>query len=230
MRTIGLLGGMSWESSAEYYRFVNEAVRDRLGGFHSARCLMHSVDFAEIEELQASGDWDAAGEMLAAARAHSRPAAPRCWSSAPTPCTGCAARSRRRSRSRSSTSPTPRPPAVKAAGIETIGLLGTRYTMEGEFYVSRLEQHHGLGCWSPTSPTAASSTTSSTRSSSSGGQRESRERYRRVIARLVDRGAQGVILGCTEIGLLVGPGDSPVPVFDTTRLHAEAAVERAIES
>ena len=229
MRTIGLLGGMSWESSAEYYRFVNESVRRRMGGFHSAQCLMHSVDFADIEAMQASGDWEAAGETLADC-ARSLEAggaellilctntmhrlAPEIEAAISIPFIHIA---------------DPTGEAIRAAGIETIGLLGTRYTMEGEFYADRLRERHGLRVLVPEEPDRTMIHDVIYEELVLGDVRgDSRGRYRGAIETLVAAGAGGVILGCTEIGLLVGPGDSPVPTFDTTRLHAEAAVELAL--
>ena len=231
MRTIGLLGGMSWESSAEYYRFVNEAVRDRLGGFHSAECVMHSVDFAEIEAMQVRGDWEAAGEKLAGC-ARSLEAggaellilctntmhrlAPEIEAAISIPFVHIA---------------DPTGEAIKAAGIATVGLLGTRYTMEGAFYVDRLRTEHDLQVVIPDEPDRTMVHDVIYEELVLGEAREeSRKRYRAAIEGLVAAGAQGVILGCTEIGLLVGPDDSPVPLFDTTRLHAQAAVELALAS
>jgi aspartate racemase len=228
MLTIGMIGGMSWESSAEYYRLVNELVRERLGGFHSARCLLYSVDFAEIEAMQTEGRWDDAGERLAAAAVtleaggadllllctntmHKVADAVEQAVSIPFLHLADATAA-----------------AVLAAGIDTVGLLGTAFTMEQDFYRDRLESR-GLTVLVP-----------------EADEREvvhrviydelvlgvvsdgSRAAYRDVMARLVSRGARGIVLGCTEIELLVGADDTTVPVFPTTRLHVEAAVERAL--
>ncbi len=231
MRTIGLLGGMSWESSAEYYRLVNEAVRERLGGFHSAKCLMLSVDFAEIEAMQASGDWEAAGERLAEC-ARSLEAG---GAELLILCTNTMHRLAGEIDAAVSIPfvhiADPTGAAIEAAGIGTIGLLGTRYTMEGEFYADRLRERHGLGVLVPEEPDRTMIHDVIYEELVLGDVRDdSRERYRRAIETLVDAGAGGIILGCTEIGLLVGEPDSSVPLFDTTRLHAEAAVELAIEA
>ena len=231
MRTIGLLGGMSWESSAEYYRLVNEAVRERLGGFHSAKCLMLSVDFAEIEAMQASGDWEAAGERLAEC-ARSLEAG---GAELLILCTNTMHRLAGEIDAAVSIPfvhiADPTGAAIEAAGIGTIGLLGTRYTMEGEFYADRLRERHGLGVLVPEEPDRTMIHDVIYEELVLGDVRDdSRERYRRTIETLVDAGAGGIILGCTEIGLLVGEPDSSVPLFDTTRLHAEAAVELAIEA
>jgi aspartate racemase len=226
---IGLLGGMSWESSVEYYRLINEGVRDRLGGVASARTLMWSFDFARIEALQHAGDWDAlAGEMAEAARTLQRGGADflvlctntmhRCAgaieAAVDIPLLHIA---------------DPTAAAIQAAGLTKIGLLGTAFTMEQAFYRGRLEETFGLEVLTPDAHDRAAVHDIIYRELVAGQVLDaSREIYRAVIQRLVDRGAQGIILGCTEIMLLIGAADSPVPVFDTTTLHAEAAVERAL--
>lgn len=223
-----MLGGMSWESTAEYYRLANEMVRDRLGGLSSARVLLHSVDFADIERLQAAGDWDTAGEELAAAAAgleaggaellvlctntmHKVAGAIEAATSIPFLHIGdVTAR------------------AVKAAGLERVGLLATAYTMEQDFLRDRLTRH-GLTVLVPHAQDRAEVHRVIYEELVVGVIRESsRAAYREVIQRLVTAGAEGIILGCTEIELLIGPGDSPVPVFPTTRLHVTAAVDAAL--
>ena len=222
---------MSWESTLEYYRFVNEAVRDRLGGLHSADCLLRSVDFAGIEELQRTARWDEAGEVLAnearalvAAGAElivlctntMHKVADTITAAIDVPFVHIADTTAA---------------AVRAAGASTVGLLATAYTMEQDFYVGRLRDAHGLEVVVP-----------------GGADRrivheaiyselcvgvindKSRSEYRRIMRDLADRGAEAILLGCTEIDLLVGPDDAPVPLFDTTRLHAARAVEMALEA
>jgi aspartate racemase len=229
MKRIGLLGGMSWESSAEYYRFVNEAVRDRLGALQSAACLLRSVDFAEIEELQRTGRWAQAGARLAAEAAALVAAgaelivlctntmhkvAGEIEAAAGVPFVHIADTTAE---------------AVRAAGLDTVGLLATAYTMEQDFYVGRLRERHGLSVLVPDEADRRVVHTVIYDELCVGVVRDdSREQYRRIMASLADRGAQGILLGCTEIDLLVGQADSPVPVFDTTRLHAERAVELAL--
>lgn len=229
MQTIGLIGGMSWESSAGYYRIINEAVKDRLGGLHSAQILLYSVDFAAIEELQHAGEWEQAGAILAdAAQRLERggadflilctntmhKVAAAITDAVAIPFIHIA---------------DPTATQIKAAGYSTVGLLGTRFTMEQEFYRGRLEGTHGLHVIMPEEEDRAIvhrviydelclGTIDDT----------SRAEYRRIMARLVERGAESIILGCTEIMLLVGAGDAHVPLFDTTRLHAEAAVDLAL--
>jgi aspartate racemase len=226
--TIGLIGGMSWESSAQYYRIANELVRDRLGGLHSARCVLYSVDFAEIEALQASGDWDTAGGLLASA-ARSLEAAGAdllllCTNTMHKVADQVQAAVRIPLLHLADTTAA----AVRAAGLATVGLLGTAFTMEQDFYRGRLAAH-GLTVLVPDAPDRALVHEVIYGELCRGVVREeSRAAYRAVIERLVARGAEGVILGCTEIELLIGVADSPVPIFPTTRLHIEAAVDRAL--
>jgi amino-acid racemase len=225
MKVIGLLGGMSWESSAEYYRHVNERVRERLGGFHSAHCVLYSVDFAEIEELQASGRWDAAGKRLDEAAG----ALKRAGADFLVLCTN----TMHKVADRITGLPLlhlgdATAGAVLAAGVRKVGLLGTAFTMGQDFYVDRLASH-GLDVLVPPEEDRAEVHRVIYEELVLGVVREeSRAAYRAVIRRLVERGAEGVILGCTEIELLVGAGDSPVPVFPTTRLHAELAADHAL--
>jgi len=228
VRTVGLLGGMSWESSAEYYRLLNELVRDRLGGLHSARCVLLSVDFAEIEELQVSGEWDRAGELLASAAVSLQ----RAGAELVLLCTNTMHRVAEQVEAALEVPfvhlADATAAAVRREGLTTVGLLGTAFTMEQDFYRGRLESH-GLQVLVPDAEDRAEVHRIIYEELCLGVLDDgSRETYRQAIARLVARGAQGVILGCTEIELLVGPQDSSVPVFPTTRLHVEAAVELAV--
>jgi aspartate racemase len=229
MKRIGLLGGMSWESSAEYYRFVNEAVRNRLGGLHSADCLLRSVDFAGVEELQRTGRWEEAGKLLAAeARALVVGGAELlvlCTNTMHRVADQIAAAVEIPFVHIADTTAD----AVRTAGLSTVGLLATAYTMEQDFYVGRLERTHGLAVVVP-GPEDRRLVHEVIYQELCLGivKEESREAYRRVIGDLVDQGAEGILLGCTEIDLLIGPLDAPVPVFDTTRLHAERAVDLAL--
>lgn len=228
-KVIGLLGGMSWESSAEYYRIINEQVRDRLGGLHSARCLMWSFDFAEIEALQHAGRWaDATAEMIAAARRLERGGA-----DFVVICTNTMHRMAAEVQAAIGIPllhiADPTAERIRAAGLRRVGLLGTAFTMEQDFYKGRLVERHGLEVLVP-EPADRALVHRVIYEELVQGRAEpaSRDAYRAVIARLVERGAEAVILGCTEIMLLVRPEDSAVPLFDTTALHAEAAVARAI--
>ncbi|MEU5718094.1 aspartate/glutamate racemase family protein [Streptomyces sp. NPDC020403] len=228
MKTIGLIGGMSWESTAEYYRFLNEFTRDRLGGLHSARCVLYSVDFAEIEQLQVQGRWADAGEILAAAALSLEAAG----ADLMLICTNTmhkvadvveAAVSIPLLHLADATAD-----AVRASGLRRVGLLGTAFTMEQDFYRGRLEAG-GLDVSIPDTEGRALVHQVIYEELCLGIVRdESRTAYQEVIKDLVAAGAEGIILGCTEIELLIGPGDSPVPVFPTSRLHAEAAVEAAL--
>jgi len=229
LKTIGLIGGMSWESTVPYYRLINEAIKERLGGLHSAKVILYSVDFHEIERLQHSGDWDAAGALLAdAARSLAaagadflvlctntmHKVAPAIESSVRIPLFHIADATAEE---------------IKRAGFSTVGLLGTRFTMEQAFYKDRLRERHGLGVLVPQQDD---------RDIIHGViydelclgtiKPESRNEYRRIIAGLVADGAQAIILGCTEISLLVMQQDSAVPLFDTTGIHARKAAEFAL--
>jgi aspartate racemase len=227
-RVIGLLGGMSWESSAEYYRLVNELVRERLGGLHSARCILTSVDFADIETLQTRGQWEDAGRILAdAARGLESAGAELILI-----CTNTMHRVAGEVRDAVSipllhiidvTAD-----AVTAAGLHTVGVLGTAFTMETPLYRDHLAGR-GVTGLVPTVDDRAEVHRIIYDELCLGIVRdESRQIYRGVIGRLVTAGAQGIILGCTEIELLISAADSPVPVFPTTRLHAEAAVNASL--
>ncbi|KQQ89434.1 aspartate/glutamate racemase family protein [Aureimonas sp. Leaf324] len=229
MRMIGLIGGMSWESSAEYYRILNQGVRDRVGPTASARCLLWSFDFSEIERLQHAGDWPGLGQRMveAAQRLEAAGAdlllictntmhrlAPAVEAAVGIPLLQIA-------------DPTGR--SIRAAGLSRVGLLGTAFTMEHEFYKGRLADRHGLDVLVPDDGDRAAVHRIIYEELVAGRVLPpSREVYRAVIGDLVARGAEAIILGCTEIMLLIGPDDSPVPVFDTTTLHAEAAVAAAL--
>lgn len=230
MLRIGLIGGMSWESTAEYYRLANQLVAQRLGGLHSARLLVASVDFAGVEELQRNGEWERAGELLAA-EARSLQAGGvdmvlLCTNTMHLVADAVAA-----------AVDVPlvhigdvTADAVRAAGIGRIGFLGTAFSMEQPFLLDRL-RGHGLEVTVPPADDRALVHRVIYDELCRGIVRDaSRAAYRAVIERLVAGGAEGVVLGCTEIELLVGPDDSPVPTFPTTRLHVAAAVDLALRS
>jgi aspartate racemase len=230
MRVIGLLGGMSWESTAEYYRLINEGVRRRLGRQHSAEILMYSVDFEEIERLQDAGQWDRAGDLLAdgALRLERGGAeflmlctntmhkvAPAIEAAIGIPLIHIADATAA---------------AIKDSGVDTVGLLGTRFTMEEDFYRGRLSEQHGLEVLVPGADARAQVNRVIYDELCQGRVLgESRRTYVEIIEELAKRGAEAVILGCTEIGLLIKPEDSPLKVFDTTRIHAGRAVGLALE-
>ena len=227
-RVIGMLGGMSWESTAEYYRLANELVRERLGGLHSARLLVSSLDFADVEVLQRDGRWVEAGDLLAAAardlQAGGAQVLVLCTNTMHTVADQVQAAIDIPLLHLADVAGA----AVVRSGIRTVGLLGTAFTMEQDFYRERLAGH-GLTVLVPPADDRAQVHRIIYDELCLGVVREaSRQVYSDVIGGLASAGAQGVVLGCTEIELLVGPADSPVPVFATTRLHVEAAVDFAL--
>jgi len=229
MKVIGLLGGMSWESTVPYYCTINQAIARRLGGLHSARIVLYSVDFHEIEQLQHAGEWDEAGRVLAAAAQAVAAAGadflvictntmhkvlPAIETAIPIPILHIADATAM---------------AIGQARVRTVGLLGTRFTMEQDFYVGRLRDRHGLTVLVPDADERETVHRIIYDELCLGRVLDaSRDIYRRTLEGLVARGAQGIVLGCTEISMLLRPGDSPVPVFDTTELHALQAVEWAL--
>ena len=231
MRTIGLIGGMSWESSAQYYRIINQEVRARLGGVHSARSLMVSVDFGEIERLQHNGDWAALTiQMIESAQRLERGGADfflLCTNTMHRMAEDVAA---------AVSIPLlhivdPTAEMIKTAGYRRVGLLGTAFTMEQDFYKGRLMRRFGLDVLVPNQADRSLVHNVIYRELVVGQVvPASRAAYREIIGRLVERGAQGIILGCTEIMLLVEADDSAVTLFDTTTLHAHAAVTRALSN
>lgn len=230
MKTIGLIGGMSWESSAEYYRLLNELVRERLGGLHSARCVLYSVDFAEIEKLQVAGEWEQAGEVLAGAARGVEAAG----AELVLICTNTMHKVAGQVQAALSVPLLHLADATADAalrgGLRRVGLLGTAFTMEQDFYRERLASH-GLDVLVPDAEGRALVHRVIYEELCLGVVHEaSRVGYQNVIEDLVREGAEGVILGCTEIELLIGQEHSPVPLFPTTRLHAEAAVAAALEA
>jgi len=231
MKTLGLIGGMSWESTVPYYRAINETVKARLGGLHSARLVLYSVDFHDVEILQRAGDWARAGQLLAdAARAVEaagaqalvlctntmHKVAPAIEAAVDIPLLHIA---------------DPTGLAVRAAGLRTVGLLGTRFTMEESFYRDRLTHDHGLHVLTPPEEDREVVHRVIYEELCLGVVRDvSRAGYQQVIARLVAQGVEAIILGCTEISLLVGPRDAEVPLFDTTDLHARQAAHWALDT
>jgi len=229
MKILGLIGGMSWESSVPYYQLINQTVRQRLGGLHSVKIILYSVDFAEVEAMQMNGEWDAAGALLAgvaqklaAAGADAlvlctntmHKVAPAIEAAVNIPLLHIA---------------DPTALAIKQAGFTTVGLLGTRFTMEQDFYRSRLESKHGLRVLTP-SPTERDLVHHIIYQELCLGEVKStsRQTYLRIIDKLQAQGAQAIILGCTEIAMLIAPQHCAVPLLDTTALHAISAAEWAL--
>lgn len=229
MKTIGLIGGLSWEASREYYRIINEEVKERLGGLHSCQCLMYSVDFAVVAALQHQGEWEKLGALMVdAARRVERGGAELLVICANTmhkladdiagqvgiPLLHIADAAAE---------------DVKAQGLRKVGLLGTRFTMEGDFYRTRIREKHGIDVIIPDAADRETVHAVIYEELVLGVVNPaSRRRFQEIIGRLAAAGAQGVILGCTEIPLLVGQQDSALPLFDTTRIHALRAVELAL--
>jgi aspartate racemase len=229
MKVIGFIGGMSWESSAQYYRIANQQVRSRLGGVHSAKSLMWSMDFADIEHLQHQGDWQAlTAEMISAAQNLERGGADFI-----VICTNTMHRMADEIEAATSIPllhiADPTAAKIQAAGFSRVGLLGTAFTMEQEFYRGRLTEKFGLDVLIPNAEDRKTvHEIIYTELVAGKVEAASREAYRQVIKRLIDQGAEAIILGCTEIMLLVSDEDSTVPLFDTTEIHALAAVDLAL--
>ena len=228
MKTIGMIGGMSWESSIEYYRIVNQTVKEKLGGLHSAKSVMYSVDFAEIETLQREGRWDQATQAMITAARHVE-------SGGADFVVICTNTMHKMADDVEAAIGIPllhiadaTAEAIKARGLSKIGLLGTKFTMEEDFYRGRLVEHHGLNVLIPeTEDREVAHRVIYDELVLGNIKPESREAYKKIIEKLIAAGAQGIILGCTEIGLLVKDEDSSIPLFDTTYIHAVSAVEYA---
>lgn len=229
MKIIGLIGGMSWESTVPYYRQINETIKERMGGLHSAKIILYSVDFHEIERLQHAGDWDAAGKILANAA--------RSLETAGAAFLVLCTNTMHRVASSIETAVAiplfhiadPTAAEIKRAGHSTVGLLGTRFTMEQAFYRDRLSERHGLRVIVPDSDDRATIHRIIYEELCLGVVTpDSRGEYRRIIKNLASQGAEAIILGCTEISLLVSQQDSEIPLFDTTAIHARAAAEEAL--
>jgi aspartate racemase len=230
MKTIGMIGGMSWESSLEYYRIINETVKARLGGLHSAKSLLFSFDFEEIEALQMAGDWAKATEMMVQAAWQLE----RGGADFVIICTNTMHKMAEDVQAAidipllhiADATAT----AIQTQGLHKIGLLGTNFTMEEDFYRGRLEQKFGLEVIVPERPERQVVHDIIYDELCLGlTKADSRAQYRQIMADLAAAGAEGIILGCTEIGLLVNQEDSPVPLFDTTVIHAETAVTYALQ-
>ncbi|MGE6256797.1 aspartate/glutamate racemase family protein [Heyndrickxia sporothermodurans] len=229
MKTIGLIGGMSWESSSEYYRIINEEVKNQLGGLHSARCIMYSVDFEEIERHQANGDWIQAGLLLGEAAQSLEKAGADFICICTNTMHKVAADIENHIHIPILHIADATANQIKKAGIHTVGLLGTKYTMEQDFYKKRIESH-GIKVVVPESKDRAQVNKVIYEELCLGKiTLSSKDYYKKVIQNLAEYGAQGIILGCTEIGLLVKQEDSKIPLFDTTFIHAVESVNYALK-
>jgi len=230
MKTIGLIGGMSWESSAEYYRIINETVKEKLGGLHSAKCIMYSVDFEEIEKLQHEGKWKEATELMI-------DAAKRIEKGGADFVVICTNTMHKMADEVQSNINIPLLHIADAAaekimskGLKKVGLLGTKFTMEEDFYKGRLSNKFGLDVTIPEEDEREIVHNIIYKELCLGEIKESsKEKFKKIIENLVSGGAEGIILGCTEIPLLIKQEDCPVPLFDTTKIHAQSAVELALK-
>ncbi|HDL8052618.1 TPA: aspartate/glutamate racemase family protein [Yersinia enterocolitica] len=230
MKILGLIGGMSWESTIPYYRMINQHVKEQLGGLHSAKIILYSVDFHEIEQLQAKGDWQTAGQVLSDAAVSLK----RAGADVIVVCTNTMHKVADEIETACGLPLLHIADAtaaqIKQQGISKIGLLGTRYTMEQDFYRGRLTQKHHIDVITPNSADREIINRIIYEELCLGITSEtSRQEYRRIIGHLEEQGAQGVIFGCTEITLLVNAQDARVPVFDTTAIHAKAAAQYALQ-
>ena len=230
MKTIGLIGGMSWESSAEYYRIINQTVQERLGGLHSAQCILFSFDFQEIEQLQHQGEWEkltdlmiraaqtlqgAGAELLIICTNTMHKMAEEVQSSVGIPLVHIADAAAN---------------AIMEKGLDKVALLGTRFTMEEDFYKKRLREKYKLNVIIPSeSGREVIDHVIYTELCRGIMHQSSKEQFKAIIEKLGSSGAQGVILGCTEIPLLISQQDAGIPLFDTTTIHAQAAVEVALQ-
>jgi len=226
MKTLGLLGGMSWESTTLYYQLINRRVREIKGGLHSAPCIIYSFDFAKIEQLQHEGNWDKAAALLEDASVKLK----QIGSDGIVICTNTmhmlAGGIERACGLPLVHIADPAADLIQKSGFKSVGLLGTQFTMEKDFYKSRLVEKHGLRVVIPNEEDRTSVHTIIYTELCNGIIKEnSREVYQRIIGDLAREGAECVILGCTEIGLLIGPSDVELPVFDTTMIHAVAAAD-----
>ena len=230
MKTIGLIGGMSWESTLEYYRMINKGVKGRLGGLHSARCILYSVNFQEIEVLQHGGEWEVLAQlMIDYARKLEQAGADFI-----VICTNTMHKVAEEAQA-AITIPIlhiadATAEKIVEAGSQKPGLLGTRFTMEEDFLKKRLREHYNLDVCIP-SELDRKIIDDVIYDELCRGQikGDSREQFKEIITRLISHGADGLILGCTEIPLLIKEGDAPVPLFDTTAIHSEAAVDFALK-
>jgi aspartate racemase len=229
VKVIGLIGGMSWESTVPYYRQINEVIKERLGGLHSAKLILYSVDFYDIERLQQAGEWEAAGRLLAEAARSLQAAGAEFLVLCTNTMHKVASTIETAVRIPLLHIADPTALKIREAGYSKVGLLGTRFTMEQGFYIDRLQGCRGLQVLVPNSEDREIVHRVIYEELCLGRVLpKSRAEYRRVMANLKGRGAQAIILGCTEISLLVGPEDAEIPLFDTTRIHARSAAEWAL--
>ncbi len=230
MKTIGLIGGMSWESSVEYYRIINETVQERLGGLHSAKSLMYSVDFEEIEQLQHQGNWEQLTAIMIAAARHLEKGGADCVIICTNTMHKMATEVQRSIHIPLLHIADATAEKIQEKSISKVGLLGTRFTMEEEFYAGRLMEEFRIEVIIPGEEERQIVHEVIYNELCLGKiHQSSREKYKEIIGNLVARGAEGIILGCTEIPLVIKQDDVEVPLFDTTAIHARAAVQYALK-
>jgi aspartate racemase len=230
MKTIGMIGGMSWESSLEYYRIMNQAVKEKLGGFHSAPCILYSVDFEEVEKLQHQGDWESLNRLMIEAAQRVKKAGADFLVICTNTMHKMADEVQRAIQIPLLHIADVTAGAVKADGQSRVGLLGTKFTMEQDFYKGRLQKIHGIDVLIPEDKERQVIHDILYNELCLGEIKElSKGKFQSIIQNLVERGAQGVILGCTEIPLIVSQEDYEIPLYDTTSLHAKAAVDFALQ-
>ncbi len=230
MKTIGMIGGMSWESSLEYYRIMNQAVKEKLGGFHSAQCILYSLDFDDVEKLQHQGDWESLTRLMIEAAQRVKKAGADFLVICTNTMHKMADEVQRAIQIPLLHIADVTAGAVKADGQSRVGLLGTKFTMEQDFYKGRLKEIHGIDILIPEDKERQLIHDILYNELCLGEIKElSREKFQSIIQNLVKRGAQGVILGCTEIPLIVRQEDYEIPLYDTTALHAKAAVDFALQ-
>jgi len=230
MKVIGLIGGMSWQSTAEYYRIINQTIKERLGGHHSGRILLYSVNFSEIEELQREGRWEKATEFICEAARRVELGGADCLLICTNTMHKMAAEVQQAVKIPLLHIVDATAMEIKKKGIRRVALLGTKYTMEEEFYKARLKAKHGLDVLIPSEEERSSINQTIYDELCLGKvEGESKDRFVLIIQNLKERGGEGVILGCTEISLLIKQKDSPLELFDTTAIHAQAAVDFALE-
>jgi len=230
MKTIGMIGGMSWESSLEYYRIMNQAVKEKLGGFHSAPCILYSVDFDDVEKLQHQGDWESLTRLMIEAAQRVKKAGADFLVICTNTMHKMADEVQRAIQIPLLHIADVTAEAVKANGQSRVGLLGTKFTMEQDFYKGRLQEIHGIDVLIPEDKERQVIHDILYNELCLGEIKElSRGKFQSIIQNLVKQGAQGVILGCTEIPLIVSQEDYEIPLYDTTALHAKAAVDFALQ-
>ncbi len=230
MRTIGLIGGMSWESSSEYYRIINESVKEKLGNNHSAKCILYSFDFSEIEKLQHEGKWRELTNMMIDAANKLKDSGAEFLVICTNTMHRMADDIHKKTNMEILHIVDTTAEEIKKKEIKKVGLLGTKFTMEGDFYIGRLKDKYDIEVIVPDRVERDFIHNVIYKELCNGIIKESsKEKFKRIIKNLAEKGAEGVILGCTEIPLLIKQEDVDIPIFDTTKIHAEYAVRYSLK-